>query len=189
MADNYQQQWGAIVAGLSAEVARLPALERRWMTARLARIGRLQRRLHRLFLMADGPELCRRCQGGCCDCGRNHLTLVNLLPFLLAEQAPPAADFSRICPFVGAQGCLLEPSRRPYNCVIFLCDTVDSALSAGQRQLFSALERRLRTLYLEFDQRYAGSSLRGIFIRHQTLCGAPFLCPPAKPSVAAGALP
>jgi hypothetical protein len=179
MAEIYQRQWQTIQAALAREVSQLPESERRWMTGRLARIGRLQRCLHRLFLAAGGPQRCQLCQGGCCDCGRNHLTLVNLLPFLLANESPPAADFNRICPFVGEQGCLLEPARRPFNCVIFLCDEVDGALSAAQRQLFSALEGRLRTLYLEFDRRYAGSSLRGIFIRSQALAGAPFLCPPA----------
>jgi hypothetical protein len=105
------------------------------------------------------------------------MTLVNLLHFLLAKETPPAADFTRVCPFVSDQGCLLEPGRRPFNCVIFLCEEVDAALSAGERQLFSALEIRLKELYLDFDRRYAGSSLRGIFIRSQALAGAPFLCP------------
>jgi hypothetical protein len=178
----YQQRWRTILSELSREVALLPEGERLWMVARLARIGRLQKRLHRLFVAADGPKLCRCCLGGCCDCGRNHMTLVNLLSFLMADELPPAADFSRICPFVGDQGCLLEPARRPFNCVIFLCEEVEGALSAGQRQLFSALEGRLRTLYLEFDGRYSGSSLRDIFIRSQALAGAPFLCPPASTS-------
>jgi hypothetical protein len=119
------------------------------------------------------------------------LTLVNLLPFLLGGEAPPDPDFSRICPYIDSQGCLLEPARRPFNCVIFLCEEVEATLSPGQRQLFSALEGRLRFLYLEFDRRYAGSSLRGIFIRSQTLAGAPLLCPPGESpaSIAAGALP
>jgi hypothetical protein len=183
---TYQQLWRSILAGLSGEVALLPQAERRWMTARLARIGRLQKRLHHLFVVANGPELCRLCQGGCCGCGRNHMTLVNLLPFLLADEAPPAADFHRTCPYAGDQGCLLEPSRRPFNCVIFLCDQVEAALAEDQRHLFSALEARLRFLYLEFDRRYAGASLRGIFIRSQALGGAPFLRPPA--SIAVGGL-
>ena len=145
-AENYQQQWSAILTGLAGEVALLPRDERLWMTTRLARIGRLQRRLHRLFLAAGGPELCRLCQGGCCGCGRNHLTLVNLLSFLLADEAPPAFDFSRTCPYNSDSGCLLEPSRRPFNCVIFLCDEVETALSPSERQLFGALERRLKSL-------------------------------------------
>jgi hypothetical protein len=179
-AEDYQQQWGAILTGLSGEVALLAKDERLWMTSRLARIGRLQRRLHRLFLAAGGLELCRRCQGDCCGCGRNHMTLINLLPFVLADEAPPAMDFSRTCPYSGDSGCLLEPSRRPFNCVIFLCEEVEAALSSAQRHLFLALEGRLRDLYLEFDHRYAGSSLRGLFIRNQTLGGAPFLSPPAN---------
>jgi hypothetical protein len=178
-AEDYQQQWRTIQADLAREVAQLPARERLWISCRLARIGRLQKRLHRLFLAANGPELCRLCQGGCCGCGRNHLTLVNLLPFLLDKESPPAADFQRSCPFVGDQGCLLEPGRRPFNCVIFLCEEVDAALSADQRRLFGALEGRLRTLYQDFARRYAGASLSGLFIRSQTLSGTPFLCPPA----------
>jgi hypothetical protein len=191
IAETYQQKWHMILADLSREVALLPEVELSWMRSRLGRIGRLQKRLHRLFLAAGGPELCRLCQGGCCDCGRNHLTLVNLLPFLLIAEPPPVADFNRICPFVGAQGCLLVPSRRPFNCVIFLCEEVEAELSTGQLQLFSALEGRLRHLYLEFDRRYAGSSLRGIFIRSQALAGAPYLAPTGEPTatIATGALP
>jgi hypothetical protein len=180
MTDRNRQDallWERIVAGLEKEVLRLPPSERAWIASRLERIGRLQEELHALFLRGGGPEACRDCGGACCDRGRHHATLVNLLGFLLAGSQPPLPDFARPCPFLGEGGCLMEPSRRPFNCVTFICDAIEDRLDAAGREDFYARERELRALYGEFDARYAGSSLRGILIRASRLKDADLLAP------------
>jgi hypothetical protein len=171
--------WERIVDGLGEEVLRLPPAERAWIAARLERIGRLQEELHALYLQADGPGACSRCGGSCCDRGRHHPTLVNLLRYLLAGRQTPRPDFTRPCPFLGDSGCLLEPSGRPFNCVTFICDDIEDRLDTAGREGFYARERELRGLYEEFDARFAGSSLRGILIRAFRLRGGDLLAPAA----------
>jgi hypothetical protein len=112
------RRWQGYLAEVSAEYAQLAPSERRWIDTELARIATLQRQLDALFLQGDGPAVCRRCRGACCDCGKNHFTLVNLLAFLSVEELPPTADFTLPCPFLGPAGCRLEVSRRPFNCAL-----------------------------------------------------------------------
>jgi hypothetical protein len=169
--------WRRIVIGLEKEVLRLTSAERDWIASRLERIGHLQEELHALFLQGDGPGVCSRCGGSCCDRGRHHATLVNLLGFLLAGKEPPLPDFGRPCPFLGETGCLMEPAGRPFNCVTFICDAIEDRLDAAGREAFYARERELRGLYGEFDARYAGSTLRGILIRAARLGDGDLLAP------------
>jgi hypothetical protein len=75
-------------------------------------------------------------------------------------------------------------ARRPFNCVIFLCDEVLAGLDAAQRQRAVHLEAQLRSLYEAFDRRFAGSSLHGLLIRAERLGARPFL---ASPRVAGAA--
>lgn len=171
------QLWRRTLAAVVAEVGWLGGQERAGLREEVAAVASLQRRLHAFFEKADGAELCRTCSGACCEKGRNHLTLVNLLGYLLADEAPPQPDFSSTCPFLGHAGCLLDPGRRPFNCVTFICDPVEANLTAAEVETFYALEKELRSIYLHFDRRYAGSSLRGLLIRAERLGGRDFLGP------------
>jgi hypothetical protein len=59
--------------------------------------------------------------------------------------------------------------------VTLLCEEVEERLDPSSREAFYRHERQLRHLYAEFDRRYAGSGLCGIFIRGESLAGRPFL--------------
>lgn len=171
-------QWRQFLVALNEEFTRLSAAETDWLRANLAQVADCQRQLHAFFLQAGGAKLCRDCAGDCCGCGKNHLTLVNLLGYLAAGELVPEPEFSRPCPFLGGSGCRHEVERRPFNCVTFLCELVEDRLSRADREAFYQLEGQLRRLYAEFDRRYAGSGLCGIFIRTETLAGRPFLGQP-----------
>lgn len=175
--EYYEQLWRHCLAAVEREYRALDSPEQAWIVERLRRIAVLQQQLDELFETGGGPAACRRCLGACCDWGKNHFTLANLLAFLSAGQRSPVPDFRRTCPFLGDRGCLLEAARRPFNCVIFICEQVlDPLESEGSRRL-QRLERELRSHYLAFDERYAGSSLRGLLIRAERLDGGPFLAP------------
>jgi len=168
------EQWRQIIVSIQQELCCVPEGERQWMEQHLANIHKLQAELHQLFLDADGANQCQLCQGGCCERGNNHMTLVNVLGALLDGHLP-AADFSRSCPFMNDQGCLLPVQTRPFNCVTFICDKIEERMSDALCQQFYALEQQLREQYLAFDQRYIGSSLRGLLIRSQSMSGNKFL--------------
>lgn len=175
MTESDTALWQNCLARLKQEMAELPPAERAWISARLLRIGALQEQMHAFFLRAEGAQLCGHCRGGCCERGKYHLTLVNLLPYLLQGTEPPVPDFNQTCPFLGSDGCRLPIAGRPFNCVNFLCEQVEARLSEKERAALQLLERQLRELYLEFDRRYAGSSLRGLLIRAGRLGERPFL--------------
>jgi len=172
-----QQLWQQTVEGLRAELAGISPAERSWITSRLGEVACLQERLHLLFLGADGENLCRSCRGQCCERGRNHLTLVNLLGYLVAEREPPAPDFTLTCPFLGPRGCRIDVGRRPFNCVTFVCDPIEQSLDAAGNENFYALEKELRLGYETFEKRFAGAGLRGLLIRAERLGGAQLLGP------------
>jgi hypothetical protein len=167
--------WRQLVVRVGEELSRLDLAETAWLQASLAQVADCQRQLHAFFLQAGGVQLCRDCAGNCCGCGKNHLTLVNLLGYLVNGEAVPEPEFSRTCPFLGDAGCRHEVGRRPFNCVIFLCEEIEERLDPASRECFYHHERQLRRFYAEFDRRYAGSGLCGIFIRAESLAGRPFL--------------
>lgn len=179
MIQQRQQLWQRTVAAVTAEFAQLEPERRAWITTAVARIGQHQGQLHALFLAADGPALCRQCLGACCACGTHHFTLVNLLAYLVHAEPPPEPDFLQTCPFLDQSGCRLPVSRRPFNCVIFLCEEVWANLTLQQQQLARQLEDELRRQYLAFDGYFSGASLRGLLIRAERLEGLKFLAPPA----------
>ena len=165
MSDKANELWLQLRDGLTREVAELPASELRWLAERLARVARLKEELHGIFLDHGGETICATCRGACCDYGRNHLTLVDMLACLIAEKPLPDPDFSRRCPYLDEQACHFLPSQRPFNCLTFLCERIEAAIPEAALLAFYRKERELRALYDEFELRYAGASLRGIFIR------------------------
>ncbi len=167
--------WRRSLQRIRNELVEMSTDERLWLKENLLQIQQLQRRIHRFFESVDGDRHCAVCHGACCEKGRHHLTLVNLLGFLIVEEEPPTPDFSATCPFLGAQGCRLDIGRRPFNCVTFNCDTIENALDEAGRTSFYQLEAELRRRYEHFDQRYAGSSLRGLLIRAESLGEGSFL--------------
>jgi len=172
---HLQREWQAILTRLEAEVAEMPAEERAWLEGRVGQIESLQAELHVFFCRAAGEEICRDCLGACCAKGLNHLTLANLMTYLLRGEALPVPDFSATCPLLGPRGCLWSAERRPFNCVTFLCESIEDRLSEAEVKQFYQLEKQLRELYQDFDRRYAGSSLRGIWIALERLGSKPFL--------------
>jgi hypothetical protein len=158
------QQWNALLDQARQELRSLPTAERTELTELLAGIAEDQIHLDRLFAKAAGEATCAECLGGCCGCGRHHLTLANLLAYLCHDLTPPTPDFSRTCPFLGEHGCLLPASKRPYNCITFLCEALEDRLSPDEQVEFYRLEKQLRSSYEKIAERYPAASLRGVWI-------------------------
>ncbi len=169
-----QQLWQQIVSEVQDQYQTLGQDEKHWLGSRLHLIAYLQGRLNTLFARADGEQHCRECAGGCCHAGHNHMTLVTLLQYVCRQEPLPAADFQQSCPFLGAQGCLLPASRRPYNCISFNCDIIESCLSAAELRQFYRFEGELRQLYLAVARRYAGAAMTGLLLQYGRLQGRSF---------------
>lgn len=165
MTDNNRTLvWQQVIERVSVEYRSLPQSEKEWIGERLDRIEQLQAELDRLFQVAEGERICCLCQGDCCAKGHNHMTLVNLLSLVRQGVDVPVADFSRTCPFLGDRGCVLAVAARPYNCITFICDSIEDALDTEQRRRFYEIDRQLRALYQEFVQRYRAAAMTGLLI-------------------------
>ena len=170
--------WRRTLAAVRDELNGLQPAERNWLAEHLQALGALQERLQALFVAAGGPTLCRDCDGACCGCGRNHLTLGNLLAILLAGGEPPVPAWSAPCPWLGAGGCRLDVAQRPFNCVSFICEAVEARLSGQERDSFYALERELRLGYEELARRYLGAGRQGLLLRAERIGAQGFLTRP-----------
>jgi hypothetical protein len=156
--------WPALLLRINRGIAMLSNVERQWLKERLALIAATQRALDELFSKAGGAESCAGCDGACCGCGRHHITLTNLLAYLLEGQEPPVPDFNRTCPYLGDYGCRLPVDRRPYNCITFFCEILDDRLDSADRERLLNLDRQLRREYQLVAERYPVASLRGLWI-------------------------
>lgn len=171
-----QVDWAALLQRIEAEVAALSAVERRWLKERLAAIATIQANLDSLFVKAGGSVSCAGCDGACCGCGRHHVTLTNLLAYLIEDEEPPAPDFSRTCPYLGETGCLLPVTRRPYNCITFFCEILEDQLKPDDQERLRTLDRQLRCEYQRVAERYPAASLRGLWIALERIGSGQLLC-------------
>ncbi len=164
-----QQLWAQIVTEARDQYLALKQNEKDWLEARLGKIAYLQQQLNHLFVAAKGEQHCQNCAGGCCHAGHNHMNLVNLLQYFSCQEQPPDADFYRNCPFLGDKGCLLSVGRRPYNCISFICDIIETSLSEKDLATFYRLEGELRRHYLAVAQRYEGAAMTGLLLQYRRL--------------------
>lgn len=172
--EKRNQMWRQIVARVMTGYEALAPAEKQWLDQRLDRIEALQIELDRLFRTVEGEQICCRCRGDCCAKGHNHMTLANLAGFARRGQQPPAADFSATCPFLGERGCALPAAVRPYNCVSFICDKIEDAMTAPQRERFYRIEQMLRSHYQDLSKRYRAAAMTGLLIREQRCPGRSF---------------
>ena len=160
-----QVLWEKIILTVQNEWQSLAGSERSWIDAKIERLTAMQTELHRLVAVAEGEAICRECNGGCCGHGLYHPTLVTLLAHLVNDQSLPVPDFYQSCPYLGSAGCSFLPALRPFNCLIFICDKIEERCPEQDVGKMSLLESELRGVYEAFDNRYTGSSLRGLMNR------------------------
>jgi len=156
--------WFALLTKIKADLAAIDVADKQWLHYRLAEIEKLQLALDNLSRDVGGASACADCDGACCGCGRHHITLTNLLSYLLEGEEPPSPDFTRTCPYLGENGCCLPVARRPYNCITFFCEQLEDNLDDQQKLMLRELDRRLRKEYQTVADRYPAASLRGIWI-------------------------
>jgi hypothetical protein len=60
----------------------------------------------------------------------------------------------------------MEPSLRPLNCIIFLCDRLDELLPESAKRELAALEKELRRLYVCLELLLGNRFANGLLITH-----------------------
>ena len=124
---------------------------------------------HQKLVARYSPDgLCERCNGICCRYGKHHFTAVELIVYLVSERELFTPSFENpVCPYIGDTGCLMAPELRPFNCIIFICEDLDNRLDESSRAELSAIEKKLRQLYLRIDQLLGNRFGNGLLISYQ----------------------
>jgi len=173
-----QQIWSAAVERVKTDYHALPQALKLKLAELSAEIMTLKARHQASVATAAADAVCAECQGLCCRFGKHHFTVVELIVYLSAgrELFTPSFD-NPVCPYHSGAGCLMEPSLRPFNCVIFICEQLETALEVRVNAELSAIESRLRGIYKEFDQLLGNRFANGLLLTFQRALdsGAPLL--------------
>jgi hypothetical protein len=107
----------------------------------------------------DAADVCRKCVGQCCLNGKYRLTVCDAL-VLHVEQMMLFFDFNQkpLCPYGTERGCCLSPGFRPMDCILFVCDDIETRLTESARCVLSEREARIRE-YLQTLSHLAGTPL------------------------------
>jgi hypothetical protein len=160
-----RETWNLAVAAVAAEFAALPPA-RQALTAELAgAVKGVKKSLHAVVEEVSAGEICASCGGECCLSGKFHVTVVDLLVYLAEgrELFTPRFDQGR-CPYLGTQGCLMEPPYRPFNCVTFNCEQVECLLEFAEKDRSVLLEGELRALYGNIEELFGSRFMGGLLM-------------------------
>ena len=118
-----QQLWSVAVERVRTDYGALPEALKLKLSALSAEIMVLKARHQALVTGSVAAAACAECGGICCRFGKHHFTAVDLLAYLVADRELFSPSFDNpVCPYHSGCGCLMEPSLRPFNCIIFLCE-------------------------------------------------------------------
>lgn len=163
-----QELWSAATAAVKQEYEALQDRLKVRINELVAEIGILKARYQNLAATAHADQKCAQCLGACCGHGKHHFTVVDLLGYFAcgAELFTPQFD-SPVCPYHHGSGCLMSPALRPFNCIIFLCEELESALSQEAKAELADIEKELRRLYYCFVWRlFWATGSRMVFLSH-----------------------
>ncbi len=140
------QIWSLAKEGADAAYDRLPDATRARLDGLLGRIMALKQELFSLSAAVGSSPICRECGGRCCLNGKYHVSVLDLMAYRSTGTVPPVPDFGMapLCPYGGAEGCLMPPRFRSLTCLVFNCELVEERMGSTGRQRFSVAERELR---------------------------------------------
>jgi hypothetical protein len=154
-----QEIWNGAITAVKTEFTTLPELILAKISTSTEIIKNHKKAIFALTEAVGGGKICENCRGECCNKGKYHFTIIDLLVFLVEGKALFTPRFGRErCPYAGDAGCLMEPEYRPFNCITFHCERLEELLGASDIEEFYQLEKKLRFQYSElenmFDNRF-----------------------------------
>jgi hypothetical protein len=178
-----QELWNAAVRQIAQTWSSYPSSPTETLAGLIRRSAACKESLHSQVTANGADRHCVTCRGQCCFGGKHHVTIVDILAHLALgrELFSPRFD-APACPYLGDDGCMMEPALRPRTCIIFLCDTVLDGLDDLTRAAVARLESELELLYRELGRLLAISPARSLLLAAESamLQGLPLL-----PAVAA----
>jgi len=143
---NDQAAWEQALSNAGSWYCGVPAAIRLELDGLLEEIMHLKQMLVELVTSSGSSAICRACGGECCNLGKYHLSVLDILAYRKTGLEPLVPDFSSTpaCPYSNASGCLMTAPYRPLTCVIFNCQSIEERLTAPQRQTLDEYESALR---------------------------------------------
>lgn len=173
-----QQLWSAAAERVKADYETLPQALKLKLGELSAEIMVLKARHQAAVSSFAAEAVCAKCKGLCCRFGKHHFTVIDLLVYLSAgrELFTPSFD-NPVCPYHSGSGCLMEPALRPFNCIIFICEQLDTGLAKQVSLELAGIESRLRRICAEFEQLLGNRFANGLLITYQRVldAGTPLL--------------
>ncbi len=134
----------------------------------LTDIRRLKTNLFDLTSSVAGEAVCAICHGACCDTGKYHFTVVDLLLYFFDGKKLFTPNFSsKRCPYLGNSGCLMEPGYRPFNCITFHCEQLEPLLTCTDVKEFYDVERKLRIQYNTIEELFVNKFSYGLLANYE----------------------
>jgi hypothetical protein len=157
--------WNLAVAAVTAEFAALSRAQQALLAEMSESVKVCKRELHTVLEKVSAAGVCAACGGECCRTGKYHFTVVELLVYLVErkELFTPRLD-QEFCPYLGERGCLMAPAYRPFNCVIFNCEQLETQLTPAQKDRLVRLERELRAVYAGFERVFGNRFMGGLLM-------------------------
>ncbi|RII28957.1 MAG: hypothetical protein CXR31_03550 [Geobacter sp.] len=160
-----EELWRTGIDALAREYRALPSPLRERVAELAAQVKEAKLALHDCVTAVDIGAICADCRGECCARGKNHVTVIDLLVSLVEGRELVTPFFGHdICPYLGANGCLMAPPYRPFTCIIFNCDRVEGLMGKSEKERLYEAERRLRAVYGEFEKLFGKRFMAGLLI-------------------------
>ena len=121
-----------------------------------------------IYALAGGAAIvdtCIACGGRCCEKGKYHFSVIDLLMYLSTGKELFIPSFRESpCPFLGEAGCLMDPAYRPFTCITFHCERLEVLLPSAALERIEHLERGLRELCQKLETLFGGRMMQGLLL-------------------------
>ncbi len=155
--------WGRAVAAVQAQFAAFNGELLACLQGAIRLLKLEKMAIFDLTASEAGEKICAGCQGKCCESGKYHFTVIDLLVYLNDGKELFTPRFgNKRCPYLGEAGCLMDPEYRPFNCITFNCESLEALLAYEDVKKFYALENALRGHYLRIRQMCGKRTAHGL---------------------------
>lgn len=162
------EKWTEAVMVVRREYDELSEEARTDLAGMAHALGLEKLRLHSLTAEMGAERLCADCMGACCRSGKYHFSVVDLLVFLSSGKEVVLPSFQAdCCPYMGKDGCQMEPSFRPFPCITFCCEELHALMAPEAAERLSALEKRVRTCYRQIESFFGKPLMKSLLISYE----------------------
>lgn len=163
-----REMWDDAVKVVRREYGELGDAVRSALAGMSAALRHEKRSLHALTADRGAEGLCAACMGACCRSGKYHFSVADLLVFLASGEEVFEPSFQAgSCPYLGMDGCLMEPSLRPFPCISFCCEEIHAGIPSKDLERLSVLENGVRGCYRRIEDLFDKPLMKSLFISYE----------------------